>query len=196
MFLKDTPEVIKTVMECRNIINENLSDQTAIDIAIEHNILPSLQPIISGIRCLTEYMSAYVDKIVQPLHPKIHSYIQDTTQFLNCMSKIKSVPLNALIVSMDFKTLYTCIPHSDGIKAYEISMIENGFPYTEISSITKILDFISTHNYIEFNVTSNVLTHGTAMGGKIALTYASIFTWNCEKYLLNYCTDKHFLYLR
>ena len=34
------PEVIKTAMECRNITNENLSDQTAIDIAIEHNILP------------------------------------------------------------------------------------------------------------------------------------------------------------
>ena len=32
------PEVIKTVMEYRNIINESLSDQAAIDIAIEHNI--------------------------------------------------------------------------------------------------------------------------------------------------------------
>ena len=32
------PEVIKTGMACRNITNENLSDQTAIDIAIENNI--------------------------------------------------------------------------------------------------------------------------------------------------------------
>ena len=34
------PEVIKTVMECRNTIDESLSYQTAIGIAIEHNILP------------------------------------------------------------------------------------------------------------------------------------------------------------
>ena len=47
------PEVIKIVMECRKII-----DQTAIDIAIEHNILPPSQPIMSGIGCLTENMSA------------------------------------------------------------------------------------------------------------------------------------------
>ena len=47
-------EVMKTVMECRSIINEKLSDQTAIDIAIEHIILPQFRPIISGIGCLTE----------------------------------------------------------------------------------------------------------------------------------------------
>ena len=35
-------EVIKTAMECRNIINEILSNQTAIDIAIEYNILPPI----------------------------------------------------------------------------------------------------------------------------------------------------------
>ena len=114
------PEVVKTVMECRNIINENLSDQTAIDIAIEHNILPPFRPIISGIGCLTENMSAYVDKIVQPFLP---SYIQNTTQFLNCISKINVVPHNALIVSMDVKTLYSSILHSDGIQACEIFMI-------------------------------------------------------------------------
>ena len=44
-------EVIKTVMECSNIINEILSDQTAIDIAIEYNILPPFRPIISDIGC-------------------------------------------------------------------------------------------------------------------------------------------------
>ena len=67
------PQVIKTAMECRNIINENISDQTAIDIAIEHNILPPSRPIISGIGCLTENMSAYVDIILQPFLPKIPS---------------------------------------------------------------------------------------------------------------------------
>ena len=173
--IQKLPEVIKTAMECRNIINENLSDQTAIDIAIEHNILPPFRPIISGIGCLTENMSTYVDKILQPFPKKIPSYIQGTTQFLNCISKIKYVPHNALIVSMDVKTLYNSIPHSDGIEACKIFKIENGFTSIEISNITKIIDFILTHNYFEFNDKSYIQTHGTAMGTKMAPTYANIF---------------------
>ena len=39
---------------------------------------------------------------------------------------------------MDVKTLYSSFQHSDGIKACEISMIENGFTSMEISNITKI----------------------------------------------------------
>ena len=92
-------------------MNENLSGQTAFDIAIEHNILHPFRPIISGIGCLTENTSAYVGKILQPFPPKMPSYIQDTTQFLNSISKIKPVPHNALIVSMDVKALYSSIPH-------------------------------------------------------------------------------------
>ena len=48
-------------MQYINIADEILSHQTAIDIAIEHNILPQLRPIISVIGCLTENMSSYVD---------------------------------------------------------------------------------------------------------------------------------------
>ena len=33
------------------------------------------------------------------------------------------------------------------------------------------------------------------MGKKMAPTYANIFMWNIEKYLLDNCTDKPFLYL-
>ena len=52
---------------------------------------------------------------------------------------------------MDVVTLYSSIPHSDGIKACKIFMIENGFASMEISNIIKIMDFILTHNYFEFN---------------------------------------------
>ena len=67
---------------------------------------------------------------------------------------------------MDVKTLYSSIPHSDGIKACEILIIENGFPSMEVSNITKIIDFIIRHNYFEFNDKSYIQTHGTAMGEK------------------------------
>ena len=93
---------------------------------------------------------------------------------------------------MDVNTLYSSIPHSDGIKACEIFMTLNCFPSTEISSITKIKDFIFTHNYFEFNDKSYIQTHGTAILKKVQ-------TYLCgalKKYLLDNCTDKPFLYLR
>ena len=64
---------------------------------------------------------------------------------------------------MDVKTLYSSIPHSDGIKACEMFMIENSFTSMEISNITKIIDFILTHNYFEFDDKCYIQTHGTAM---------------------------------
>ena len=64
---------------------------------------------------------------------------------------MKSVPHSALIVSMDVKTLYSSIPQSNGIIALETFLIENGFPTMEISNITKIIDFILTHNYLEIS---------------------------------------------
>ena len=85
-------------MECKNIIDEILSDQIFNDIAIEHNILSPFRPIISGIGRLTENISAYVDKILQSPPQKIPSYIQDTTKFLNCLSKTKSALHNSAIV--------------------------------------------------------------------------------------------------
>ena len=97
---------------------------------------------------------------------------------------------------MDAKTLYSSIPHSDGIKACKIFIIENGFPSMEISNITKFIDFILTHNYFEFNDKHYIQTHGKAMGTKMSPTYANIFMWNYEKYLLDNYTDKPFLYLR
>ena len=79
---------------------------------------------------------------------------------------------------MDVKTLYSSIKHSDGTKACEIFMIENGFTSMEISNIAKIIHSILTHNYFEFNDKSYVQTHGTAMGTKMAPTYANIFMWD------------------
>ena len=67
---------------------------------------------------------------------------------------------------MDVKALHSCFPHSEGIKACEIFMIENDFTSMEISIITNMIDFISMHNYFEFNDESYTETHGTAMGGK------------------------------
>ena len=94
---------------------------------------------------------------------------------------------------MDFRALYSSILHTDGIKACEIFMKENGFPSMEISNITIIIH--STRNFIQFNDKSYIQARGTAMGKKMVPTNANISMWNFEKNLLDNCTDKPFPYL-
>ena len=45
---------------------------------------------------LTEYVSAFVDRELQPLLANIRSYIKDTTDFLNKLSRFNNLPDNTI----------------------------------------------------------------------------------------------------
>ena len=78
-------------------------------------INPPGRPIVSGIGTLTEYVSAFVDRELQPLLANIPSYIKDTTDFLNKLSRFNNLPDNTILVTLDGTAVYSNIPHNDGI---------------------------------------------------------------------------------
>ena len=88
-----------------------------------HKPTPVGRPIISGCDGPTEKLSAFIDKLLQPITQKQQSYPKDTTDFINFLENIK-VPKNAILVSMDVTSLYTNIPQEEGIetvcRAYDI----------------------------------------------------------------------------
>ena len=47
----------------------------------------------------------------------IPSFIKDTTDYLQKMAALNILPSNTTLVTMDVTSLYTNIPHSDGIEA-------------------------------------------------------------------------------
>ena len=59
----------------------------------------------------------YVSNILNPLVFKLPSFIKDTTHFLDKLSSLDNLPNNSLLVSLDVSSLYTNIPHSEGIQA-------------------------------------------------------------------------------
>ena len=79
------------------------------------SINPPGRPIVSGIGPLTEYVFAFVDRELQPLLANIPSYIKDTTDTLNKLSRIDNLPDNTILVTLDVTALYSSIPHNDGI---------------------------------------------------------------------------------
>ena len=54
-------------------------------------------------------MSAFVDRLIQPITQKQDSYLKETTDFLNFIESTK-LPKNTVLVSMDVTSLYTNIP--------------------------------------------------------------------------------------
>jgi len=51
------------------------------------------------------------------------SYLENCTQLVNELKQLKVNP-NIILVTIDIKLLYTCIPHVDGIKACSEALTE------------------------------------------------------------------------
>ena len=82
------------------------------------------RPIASGIGALTEYVSAFDDRKLKPLLANMPSYINDTTDFLNKLSRLGNLTDNNILVTLEMTDLYFSIPHSDGIGAKNIKTKE------------------------------------------------------------------------
>ena len=65
----------------------------------------------------TERISQFVDYHLQPLVHKLPSFVKDTNDFLNKLLTIGNLPADSLLVTLDVSSLYTNIPHNEGINA-------------------------------------------------------------------------------
>ena len=75
-----------------------------------------IRPIISSCESPTKNISQFIDFWLQPLMKALPSYLKDTLQLINELSQILMEP-NTLLVTIDVKSLYTCIPHQERIAA-------------------------------------------------------------------------------
>lgn len=75
------------------------------------------RPIISSNGHPTEHISEFVDYHLKPIVQSLPSYFKDTTHFLLELEKLGPLPSNAILVTLDVSSLYTNIPHRDGLEA-------------------------------------------------------------------------------
>ena len=67
--------------------------------------------------CPTELISSYLDHVMAPLVRNLPSYIKDTKHALQIFQNIHFSGTHKFIFTMDVKSLYTVIPHHDGLRA-------------------------------------------------------------------------------
>ncbi|XP_072164257.1 uncharacterized protein [Diadema setosum] len=141
-------------------------------------------------------MSAFIDKYLQGVLHNIESYVKDTNDFLNRLDNIQ-LPPNCTLVTLDVVSLYTNIPHSDGVNALRRFLTKHD-PSSDmpIEDICCLAQFILKHNYFTFDDEYFLQTQDTAMGTKFAPAYASMFMAVLEEEFLSKETLKPSMFVR
>ena len=83
------------------------------------------RPIVNSIGSVTEKILAFVDLHLRKFTPRITGYVKDTTHFINIVKNIQLDPQD-ILVTIDVSSLYTNIPHTEGIAAIN-KMMETNF---------------------------------------------------------------------
>ena len=103
------------------------------------------RPIVNGIESITEKISAYIDGEIRQLVPRIPSYLKDTTHLINILLGKRLAPTD-ILVTIDVKSLYTNIPHNEGIQALNRTMEENDIHPMKKLFICRLANLVLTKN--------------------------------------------------
>ena len=145
---------------------------------------PPGRPIVSGSGSPTEKISQFVDHFIGQLVPLSKSYVRDSTNLINILKDFNIHP-GILLCTLDVTSLYTNIPHLEGIQSIKEMLAIHKSPDTlpHNSYIIELLELVLTNNHFEFNGEFYHQVSGTAMGTKLAPSYANLFMAKFE--------DKH-----
>ena len=110
-------QLISSKYNNSHLINTLTNTEQITQVANSLEIRPPYTPIVSCKGTLTEHISGHVDSILQNVLDKIPSFLKDTTDFLCKLNDIKHLETpDSLLVTMGVNSLYTNIPHSDGVE--------------------------------------------------------------------------------
>ena len=151
---------------------------------IHKNVLPVPgRPIVKANDGPTERISAFVDYFLSLIVRTSNTYIQDTSDFLRKLGDLKDIPSKASLVTLDVCSLYTNIPNLEGLNAaYDAlgsSRDESAKPSN--LSLMELLNLVLTLNNFQFKGEDYLQVGGTAMGTRVAPSYANIFMSQFEE---------------
>ncbi|XP_063403776.1 uncharacterized protein LOC134687402 [Mytilus trossulus] len=112
------------------------------------------------------------------------------------MQALNPLPSDTTLVSMDVISLYTNIPHDDGIDACKEVWNSRPVKYPPTECLVKILTLVLKKNNFTFDGDHYLQVNGTAMGTKMAPSYANIFMGKLKKQLLETSIEKPLSWFR
>lgn len=122
--------------------------------------------------------------------PTLPSYIKDTRHFLQTLHQIQGIQPGDFLMTIDVLAFYTNIPHSEGILATQKILVQRPTPDPPSHIILRLIHLILTKNAFMFDNKFYHQIKGTAMGTKMAPTYANLFMGMLESRLLQHSPTK------
>jgi len=135
------------------------------------------RPIVSANNSPTEKISQLADHFLKPIVQTTKSYVKDTTDFINKVEQIPHLPDGTILATIDVTSLYTNIPHDEGIQACErfLNLHRANSEQPSNTNIIQLLDCVLKMNNFDFNGKHYLQVGGTAMGTKVAPSLANLF---------------------
>uniref|UniRef100_A0A0B7BLE8 Reverse transcriptase domain-containing protein n=1 Tax=Arion vulgaris TaxID=1028688 RepID=A0A0B7BLE8_9EUPU len=156
------------------------------------------RPIVSACSCPTESISAFLDGIFRPLVETLPSFLKDTTHALSTFLSTSLLPGRTYrLFLLDVCSLYTSIPHRDGLAALQFFLDQRPHPSIATTTLTRLAELVLTTNSFEFNGEYFDQISGVAMGTKMGPSYACLFMGHLEHLIFqSYLDPIPFMYRR
>ena len=142
---------------------------------------------VSGCGGPTEKISQLVDLHLKPHVPKMKSYLKDSSHLISLLESTP-IPETCTLATIDVKSLYLNIPHREGINAVLNRLYGTSQLADEMSlpsgTMKDLLGIVLQQNYFQFADKMYHQIQGTAMGTKMAPSYANVFMAELEETLI------------
>ncbi|XP_047129554.2 uncharacterized protein LOC124809486 [Hydra vulgaris] len=145
-----------------------------------HKIDTPLKPIVSDCDGPINNLPFFITEFIQPVAEQLTAYFKDSTHFLKLLQSHVLETNNYILVTADVISLYTNIPHREGIDAVKF-YLKRAPPFNgpikrpPIAFIDIILETILTHSNFQFSTDHFLQLTGTTMGTRMAPPYANLF---------------------
>ena len=146
------------------------------------------RPIVSACSCPTELISSYLDTLMLPIVQSLPTYIKDTNHALNIFNDFRFSSDSKLLFTMDIKSLYTVIPHTDGLRALKHFFDRRTNPEPSTPTLLRLAELVLTLNCFSFDGQYFNQTNGVAMGTRMGPSYANLFVGYIEELIFQQYT--------
>ena len=145
------------------------------------------RPVVSNLGFYTENISSFIEYHLNPLAQNVKPYIRETNDFLSKLASLPPLADDVIMCSIDVVGLYPNILHDEGlIEARRVlDLRKNKIISTE--SLIELAECVLKNNIFEHNLSFYKQLRGTAIGTKMAPSYAIIFIFDLEERFFSDC---------